>query len=178
LHSVKKDKARDWGVQQSVYDKTKLDIVVTVLRERILKVSKFNIFEIDSIFIEQEIETVCKIVIPRDVDCLVHNDLDMRHLLIQDGHLSGIIDWSDVDINHPVVDFACVWASFPESMHEQFFKVYGNVDKKVWRYAKILALTRSITLMIFGHFMKDEKLLKAAIKSYEMLKRVENIKLE
>ena len=56
-------------------------------------------------------------------------------------------------------------------MHEIFFKFYGNIDQDVWNYGRILALTRSVTLMLAGHQMKDAKLLHVAIKSYEILKR-------
>ncbi|OGB86649.1 hypothetical protein A3J41_01935 [candidate division TM6 bacterium RIFCSPHIGHO2_12_FULL_38_8] len=175
LHSIKADQACTWGAQQSAYDKTKIDLVIQVLHERVTKVQNLKICEIDRNFVEQEIAVASKIVIPRNNDCLVHNDLDIRHLLIRDGKLSGIIDWSDVDINHPVVDFACVWAIFPISMHDIFFKFYGNIDQNVWNYGRILALTRSVTLMLAGHQMKDAKLLQVAIKSYEILKRRKTI---
>lgn len=172
LHSIKAVQARAWGLEKSSYDKTNIDLVVAKLHERITQIKKLKIAEIDQNLLKKAIENAAKIIIPKNDVCLVHNDLDERHLLMQDGKLSGIIDWSDVDINHPVVDFACVWAIFPKSMHEIFFKTYGQIDQNIWDYARILALIRSVrSMMLIGYHMSDAKLLKATIKSYEMLKK-------
>lgn len=172
LHGVGVDQAQAWGLQKSLYDKTNIDLVVATLHERTAQIKDLNLVKIDHDALETEIDVAREMIVPQDVACLVHNDLDARHLLMNNGKLSGIIDWSDVDINHPVVDFSSVWAMFPKSMHESFFKTYGHIDENIWNYARILALIRSVrTLILFGYRMNDKKLLQAAIKSYEMCKQ-------
>ncbi|WP_041733326.1 phosphotransferase [Conexibacter woesei] len=37
---------------------------------------------------------------------LVHGDLGPEHVLVQDGRLSGVIDWSDAHVGDPAIDLA------------------------------------------------------------------------
>lgn len=37
---------------------------------------------------------------------LVHADLGPAHLLVRDGRLAGVIDWSDVRVGDPAIDYA------------------------------------------------------------------------
>ena len=39
---------------------------------------------------------------------LVHADLGPAHLLVRDGRLAGVIDWSDVRVGDPAIDYAWV----------------------------------------------------------------------
>lgn len=170
LHAVKTVEARAFGVQAQVYDKTTVLRVIESLQKRIKLVQRKKIIQIDQSFIAKQIKQSKQIVFDHEQDCLLHGDLDFRHLLMADKNLTGIIDWSDVGIGHPVVDFVIVHQMFPVSMHQLFFNIYGQVDPSVWLYARFLALHRSITLMLHGYDMQDVQLLESAKKSYARLK--------
>lgn len=169
LHSIKTPLAKAFGVKNQLYDRTTVLRVIESLQKRMVLVRKKNIIPFDESFIKNEIKQSKKVVFSHNHDCLLHGDLDFRHLLITDKNLTGIIDWSDVGIGHPVVDFVVVHQMFPKSMHEIFFKIYGQVDQEIWRYARFLALHRSITLMLHGYDIQDALLLEGAKKSYMRL---------
>ncbi len=38
--------------------------------------------------------------------CITHSDLGAEHLLVQDGKLVGVIDWSDARVGDPALDYA------------------------------------------------------------------------
>jgi len=170
LHTIKSVKAQAMGAQIQLYDKTNTQVVVESVQKRMKMMQQTNIFDFDEKFIDQMIERVQKVFIDHRDDGLVHGDLDYRHMLLQDNKLSGIIDWGDVGINHPVIDFAVVHIMFPKSMHSIFFEIYGVISEDVWVYAKFIALQRAITLMLYGHDIKDMKMFEVAKKSYERLK--------
>jgi aminoglycoside phosphotransferase (APT) family kinase protein len=47
--------------------------------------------------------------------CLVHGDLGLQHVLVDErGDLSGVIDWSDVEVGDPAWDFAIVLHDLPD----------------------------------------------------------------
>jgi len=170
LHSIKAVQAQAMGAQIQMHDKTKVQLVIEYLQKRMEDIQQANIFEFDRAFIDDLIAQAKAVVIDHSDDCLVHGDLDYRHMLIEQNKLAGIIDWGDVGINHPVIDFAVVHGMFSKSMHEIFFQEYEIVNDDIWLYAKFLALHRAITLMLYGHDIKDMKMFNAAKKSYERLK--------
>lgn len=170
LHSVKAVQAKIFGVKNQLYDRTTVQRVIESLQKRMKLVRKKNIMQLDEIFIKNQIMQSRKVFFSHEYDCLVHGDLDFRHLLIMDKKLTGVIDWSDVGIGHPVVDFVVIHQMFPLSMHEMFFEIYGIVEKEIWLYARFLALHRSLTLMLCGYDMQDVQLLESAKKSYHRLR--------
>lgn len=170
LHSVKAVQAQGFGAEVQMYDKTTVCRVIESLKHRVMVLQNKKVVELDNHFIKNQTKLFKNTVIPHDNDCLVHGDLDFRHLLLQDKKLVGVIDWGDVGVNHPVVDYVIVHQMFPASMHEMFFNIYGPVDQEIWLYARFLALHRSITLMLLGCDIDDQALLNAAKKSYARLR--------
>lgn len=58
--------------------------------------------------------------------CLVHADLGLEHILVDDrGDLAGVIDWSDVEVGDPAWDFAIVLHDLP-SQGERALAAYGG----------------------------------------------------
>lgn len=170
LHSIKAVRAQAMGAQLQMYDRTNVNIVIESLQKRMGIIQEKNIYALDHVFIDTLIAQAQVVIINRDNDCLAHGDLDYRHMLLQDNKLTGIIDWGDVGISHPVVDLGVIHGMFPKSMHANFFTMYGAVEKDIWVYAKFLALHRAITLMLYGFDIKDAKMFAAAVQSYERLK--------
>lgn len=169
LHSIKAVAAQSMGAVSQIYDKTKVDVVIAMLAERMQFLQQNNVVALDMNFIEQMIHQARTIHLDQGQACLVHGDLDMRHLLIQNQKLSGVIDWGDVGINHPVIDLSSIINMFPTSMHELFFQEYGLVTADVYAYAQFLTLYRAITLMMYSDQIEDKAMFSVAHRSYQRL---------
>jgi aminoglycoside phosphotransferase (APT) family kinase protein len=57
---------------------------------------------------------------------LVHNDLGAEHLLMTDGRLSGVLDWSDAAVSDPAVDFARLLRDFGPGFLDAVVAAYGG----------------------------------------------------
>ena len=76
---------------------------------------------------------------PLSLDTFTHGDLHPRHVLLNDaGVMSGVIDWGDCCIGSSAVDLAIVTALSP-SERGAFFHHYGDVDRRLWRHARLIA---------------------------------------
>jgi len=49
---------------------------------------------------------------PSKTDVWIHGDLHLRNLLVQEGHLSAVLDWGDMAAGDPATDLACLWMAF------------------------------------------------------------------
>ncbi len=175
LHSIKKLEALTMGALTQAYDKTKFDIVWPILQQRIDQLKKQNILDLDDDFIATLANKAAGIFFDENLSCLVHGDLDMRHLLIQDQELTGIIDWGDAGINHPVIDLMIVYNIIPERLHDLFFQYYGHVSDETKTYAQFLTLHRMITLMNNAYELGDIAMFEMAKRSYQRLKKLKQI---
>jgi aminoglycoside phosphotransferase (APT) family kinase protein len=50
---------------------------------------------------------------PSTTEVLLHGDLHVRHVLVEQGTLSGVIDWGDVCVGDPSIDLLFVWSVLP-----------------------------------------------------------------
>src|SRR5206468_2023921 len=55
-----------------------------------------------------------------------HGDLHMRQLLVDDGELTGIVDWVDVCRSDPAVDLSVAWSTLDAEARPVFFAAYGE----------------------------------------------------
>ena len=77
---------------------------------------------------------------PPDRLALVHGDLHARHVFVDDGRLSGVIDWGDVCRSDPAVDLVLVWCALPPAARTAFFEEYGAVGEEGLLRARVLSL--------------------------------------
>jgi aminoglycoside phosphotransferase (APT) family kinase protein len=78
---------------------------------------------------------------PGGTPVLVHGDLHVRHLLVDDaGRASGIIDWGDVCLADPALDLSLGYAAFAGPAREAFLSAYGPVDAERELRARALAV--------------------------------------
>jgi len=71
---------------------------------------------------------------------LVHGDLHIRHVFVDDGRLSGVIDWGDVCRSDPAVDLVLVWCALPPAARTEFFDEYGHIGEDGLLRARVLSL--------------------------------------
>ena len=98
---------------------------------------------------------------PRTV--LVHGDLYLRHLLIDDDlRLTGVIDWGDVHANDPAVDLSIAWSFLPPDARPAFCDAYGPIEESSWRLARLRALHYGVVLLEYGRGTNDQVVFREA----------------
>jgi aminoglycoside phosphotransferase (APT) family kinase protein len=78
---------------------------------------------------------------------LVHGDLHVRHLLVNDaGGAADVIDWGDVCMADPAVDLALAYAAFTGAARAALLSAYGPIDAERELRARALAIRLSALL--------------------------------
>lgn len=165
LHSIDEAQALGIGARSQVFDRTIVTNTVNTLNERIDKIISKKLYNINKDCFKHEITLAEKIMLPMNDKCLIHGDLYCRHLMFNQGKLTGIIDWGDTGINNKSVDLAVIWSFYPRECHKQFFEIYGVVDAAAWQYARFLGLYSAFILILYGHDTGDSMLVTEAVNT-------------
>jgi len=95
---------------------------------------------------------------------LVHGDLHLRHLLVDDvGRATAVIDWIDLSYNTPGVDFVLYWSVLPPEGRREFRDAYGGISEDELLCGRILSLFLCGTLAVYGHHEGMPQLKREAI---------------
>ncbi|MHC4134726.1 MAG: phosphotransferase [Planctomycetota bacterium] len=104
--------------------------------------------------------------------CLVHGDLYVRHLLVDDRvRLCGVIDWGDVHLGDPACDLMIALSFLPADARADFSAAYGTIDEPTWRLARFRALQHTATITMYGFDIADEDLFREGKSGLERLAR-------
>jgi aminoglycoside phosphotransferase (APT) family kinase protein len=99
---------------------------------------------------------------------LVHGDLHIRHLLVDDNcGAAGVIDWIDICRGDPAIDLPLFWSLLPAAGRDDFLDTYGTVTDAQLLRARVLALFLTATLAVYAHHEGLVKLEREAIASLE-----------
>lgn len=169
LHSIDESEALTIGAKPQVWDRTDVSHAIATLTERVNKLISRKFCSINQDLFQQEISKVQKLSLPKHDKCLVHGDLDSRHLLFNSGILSGIIDWGDLGINNRAVDLGIIWDFYPTECQKIFFDIYGDVDQATWQYARFLGLYSGFTLLLYGKSIGDTLLEAEALAAIQRI---------
>jgi aminoglycoside phosphotransferase (APT) family kinase protein len=71
---------------------------------------------------------------------VVHGDLHFRHVLVDGGAISAVIDWGDVCRGDPSVDMSLYWSSLSPAGRADFVAAYGPVSDEQLLRARVLAV--------------------------------------
>lgn len=72
-----------------------------------------------------------------------HGDLLPGNLLVVDGRLSAVIDWSGLGVGDPACDLMCAWALFSGESRAARNAALG-VDDATWARARGQALSQAV----------------------------------
>ncbi|QGQ99072.1 DUF1679 domain-containing protein [Paenibacillus psychroresistens] len=93
----------------------------------------------------------------------LHGDLHFKNMLVdENGRVSGIIDWGDINIGHPACDLNIVYSFLPPETRSDFFKEYGDVDEETKILARFIAIFIPVLIMMQAIDDKDEKVVNEA----------------
>jgi aminoglycoside phosphotransferase (APT) family kinase protein len=60
----------------------------------------------------------------------IHGDLHARNILVEDGRISGIIDWGDMTSGDVATDLAAIWMLFDDPAARRFaLEIYGGLSE-------------------------------------------------
>ncbi|HEX4526278.1 MAG TPA: phosphotransferase [Gaiellaceae bacterium] len=82
---------------------------------------------------------------------VVHGDLHFRHLLVDRGHASGVIDWIDLCRGDPAIDLQVFWSFVPAAGRRAFLAAYGAIRDDQLLRARVVAVSLSAQLALYGH---------------------------
>jgi aminoglycoside phosphotransferase (APT) family kinase protein len=82
---------------------------------------------------------------------LVHGDLHLRHLLVDDQGLPcAVIDWDDIGLSDPAIDLPLMWAHVPPAGRAAFLDAYGRVRDDQLIRSRLQAVALCGALAVYG----------------------------
>jgi aminoglycoside phosphotransferase (APT) family kinase protein len=78
----------------------------------------------------------------------IHGDLDARNLLVENGRLSGVIDWGCLGIGDPAGDVTVAWKVL-SSEARAAFRAALSVDDATWARARGWALSQAVSVLAY-----------------------------
>ena len=79
----------------------------------------------------------------------VHCDLDARNVLVRDGRLSGVLDWSGAGAGDPALDVMVAWKLVAREERDRFRELV-DADDATWLRAKGWAVSQA--LIALGYY--------------------------
>jgi aminoglycoside phosphotransferase (APT) family kinase protein len=96
-----------------------------------------------------------------------HGDLHVRQVLVEQGRLTGVVDWVDVCRSDPGIDLAIAFSFLPPEGRPAFFAAYGAPDGASLIRARVLALNLSAILAAYGRAEGIEPVEREAVASLD-----------
>lgn len=164
LHSIPTDRALQWGITSSDHiGRMDVDKRIQMFIAKVEEAHNKGLVEnpCDLLSIIDKLPTT-EYVKQHKYGAVVHGDLNFRNFLVDDGILSGVIDWGDAHIGHPAIDLSVVYSFLPPNARPDFFKVYGDVHPDTLLLAKFRSLYTNIVILIYAHDIDDTRQLLEA----------------
>lgn len=131
--------------------------------------AKNNAYFLDAGFSERELFDTIDILKQYNFDhdkkvTFVHGDLYSKHVLVdpKNGTLTGVIDWGDVQVEHPGLDLSVACMIFSPCALALFWESYG-AEKEEKSRALFRAFNHPIMLLPYCYEHKEENLKKWTI---------------
>ncbi len=104
---------------------------------------------------------------PAAPTAIVHGDLHFRHVLVEAGGISGVIDWTNLCRADPAVDLQVVWGVVPPAARDDFLREYGSITPDQLLRARVLAVSLYAALALYGHAKQEGGVRSEAIRALE-----------
>jgi len=104
---------------------------------------------------------------PSSQTALVHGDLHLRHVLVEGGVLTGVIDWGDLCLGDRAIDLQLVWSLLPPAGREAFLAEYGPVDRQTEVRARVLAVFLCAMLAVYARSVGHASLERECVAGLE-----------
>jgi aminoglycoside phosphotransferase (APT) family kinase protein len=88
---------------------------------------------------------------PAEISTWFHGDLHPQNVLVEDGKLTGVIDWADIAAGDSATDLASIWMLLPTvAARETAIAEYGTVSPVAWSRALGWAINLGSLLLDTG----------------------------
>jgi len=88
---------------------------------------------------------------PAELSTWLHGDLHAQNVLVEDGKLTGVIDWADIAAGDSATDLASIWMLLPTvAARETAIAEYGAVSPATWSRALGWAINLGTLLLETG----------------------------
>ncbi len=77
-----------------------------------------------------------------------HGDLQRGNLLVNDGHLAGVLDWSALGVGDPACDLSLAWTLFGQRARAAFREAIA-VDEATWARGRAWALIEGVLALSY-----------------------------
>jgi aminoglycoside phosphotransferase (APT) family kinase protein len=104
---------------------------------------------------------------PPEPPVVAHGDLHFRHLLVDGGHASGVIDWGDLCLADPAIDLSLLWSFVAPEHRAAFLEEYGPATEAQLVRARVLALQLCATLAHYGRVEGNAAVERAGVDGLE-----------
>jgi aminoglycoside phosphotransferase (APT) family kinase protein len=78
----------------------------------------------------------------------IHGDLDSRNLLVDEGRLSGVIDWGCLGVGDPACDVMVAWKTLSAKSRD-IFRTLLSVDDATWARGRGWALSQALIALAY-----------------------------
>lgn len=157
LHRIDPAQAIQQGLQHDLIGRMEHDRRFPAAVKRFAELREAGVIFDDSPFLEA-MRRIAPIT-GEGKTAIVHGDLYARHVLIEDGQLSGIIDWGDIHLGNPAIDLRIAFLMLPPSAHETFRDAYGPIDERTWELSIYSAIYSAVMVLQYGYRINDAQLL-------------------
>ena len=161
LHAVELDMALPYDAN----GRTDLQRRATLAREQLGEVEKLGVWTVPQRV--EELLAAAQGLPPPECAVLVHGDLHFRHLLVDRGAASGVIDWGDVCRSDPAIDLLLLWSFVPPEGRAAFLETYGPVDESQLLRARVLAIQLCAALAEYGRIEGNAGVEREAVSGLE-----------
>jgi aminoglycoside phosphotransferase (APT) family kinase protein len=101
--------------------------------------------------ITEKIENIWDLAVNAPIDvsaAWLHGDLHPRNILVENGAISGIIDWGDITSGDIATDLAAIWMLFADrNTRQQAIAAYANISEATLQRAKGWAILFGVVLL-------------------------------
>jgi aminoglycoside phosphotransferase (APT) family kinase protein len=161
LHAVELDVALPFDANQ----RTDMGRRASLAREQLAEVERLGVWRVPP-RVEQLLEEAQELRSP-EPPVLVHGDLHFRHLLVDGGTASGVIDWGDVCRSDPAIDLPLLWSFVPPEGRRAFLDSYGTVNEAQLLRARVLAFQLCAALAHYGRVEGNTSVEREAVAGLE-----------
>lgn len=99
---------------------------------------------------------------------LLHGDIYVRHILVDDGKLSGIIDWGDLHTDATARDLMAGWM-FDSPGRDEFYQAYGPVAAEVMTLTRFRVAHHTLMLALYANDQQDQNLIRETTAIFHQL---------
>lgn len=175
LHEFPLEKFKHVSLSPDRFRKLDVPFKLPKLRETLSELSQKSLIDNAEFYEKMAVENGIQRRQPKN--CLVHGDLYVRHLLVNEsGKLNGVLDWGDVHLGDPAVDITIMLTFLPPAGRRIFQDNYGKIDEETLKLAIFRAIFHTANVLRFAADINDDDLLREAKLAFQFIASALNTK--